>query len=41
MEEIIKIYLKDLLCDVDWIQLAQDRFVQRNLVNTVIKIRIP
>jgi hypothetical protein len=37
----IKTDLKDLVCvSVDWIDLAQDRYRWRALVNTVMNLRV-
>jgi hypothetical protein len=41
-ENNIKINLKSTVCEVvDWLQLAEDRFLWWPLVNTVMKIRVP
>jgi hypothetical protein len=38
----IKIGFRWIGCDgVDWINIAQDRDQQRDLVNTVINLRVP
>jgi hypothetical protein len=36
-----KMDLRDIGCDIDWIDLAQDRDQWRALVNTRINLRVP
>jgi hypothetical protein len=41
-EDNIKTNLRDIGCDgMDWIDLAQDRDQWRDLVNTVMNLRVP
>jgi hypothetical protein len=37
----IKLDLREIGCDMDWIDLAEDRDQWRDLVNTVMNLRIP
>jgi len=41
-EDNIKINLHEVGCgDVDWIELAQDRYRWRALMNVVMNVRVP
>jgi hypothetical protein len=41
-DDNIKMYLQELECKgMDWIDLAQDRYRLRPLVNTVKNLRVP
>jgi hypothetical protein len=40
-EEYIKMDLQDVLCGMDWIELAQDGDRWRTLVNAVMILRVP
>jgi hypothetical protein len=37
----IKMYLREIGWDVDWIDLAEDRDQWKALVNTVLNLRVP
>jgi hypothetical protein len=42
MGDNIKMYLQEVGCgDLDWIDLAQDRYRWRALVNAVMNLRVP
>jgi hypothetical protein len=41
-EDNTKVYLQEVGCGgMDWIELAQDRVMWRELVNVVMKLRVP
>jgi hypothetical protein len=39
-EDVIRMYLREMLGDMEWIQLAQNRYLWRDFVNEVMKLRV-
>jgi hypothetical protein len=41
LEYNIKIHIREIWCDMDWIHLARDRAQWRDIANTIIKVWVP